>query len=108
MMTTARFDVLRMVWSLLLGATVLQAQAAKRDEQQAFLTQVNRPVVYQIPGMDSVKVRANIAYEKDAHADSLLMDLYTPPNARGPLPVVIFIHGGVEPDAPLRPKDWGF
>ena len=104
----AKFSARLLASSLLLGAPLLSAQASKPDEQQAFLNLVNRPVVYQISGMDAVKVRTNIPYKKESTADFLLMDLYTPQTARGQLPIVIFIHGGVESDIPHRPKDWGF
>ena len=73
-----------------------------------FLQQVNRPVVYRMPEADTAKVRVNISYKKDPTADFLRMDLYTPANAKSVLPIVILIHGGVESDDPLRPKDWGF
>lgn len=107
-MTTARFSARLLASSLLGGGVLLSAQTAASSEQQAFLDQVNRPVVYTVPGMDTVHVRTNITYKKDAAADFLRMDLYTPRVRHGLLPVVIFIHGGVEADDPIKPKDWGF
>lgn len=108
MTTIARFSALLLLHLLLVGTSSLQAQSSKQDEIQAFLNLVNRPVVYKIPGTEEVSVKTNIAYRKEANADFLLMDLYTPPHSRGLLPVVVFIHGGVEADDPLKPKDWGF
>jgi acetyl esterase/lipase len=85
--------------------TAAQSPSPDQDRVKAFLDQVNRPVVYSIPGMDQAKVKSDIAYVKDASADFLKMDLYTPADAKGHLPVVILIHGGVESDDPLKPKD---
>lgn len=63
-------------------------------------------VVYKLPGMDAVTVRANLKYTgvENLH---LLMDVYTPPNLSKDdcRPVVICIPGGA--GAQYRPKDWG-
>jgi acetyl esterase/lipase len=93
---------------MLLFAVSSRAQPSQPDNVQAFMNLVNRPVVLKISGMDEVRVKDNVLYKKEANADFLLMDLYTPPNPRGLLPVVILIHGGVESDDPIKPKDWGF
>jgi acetyl esterase/lipase len=85
-----------------------QSQSLNQDQVKSFLDQVNRPVVYSVPGMDQAQVKKGLAYKKDTSADFLQMDLYTPAGANGVLPVVILIHGGVESDDPLKPKDWGF
>jgi acetyl esterase/lipase len=65
------------------------------------------PVVYRLPGMDTVTVHSNLKYS-DVDDPFLLMDVYTPPRvSKGDLhPVVIFIHGGS--GAQYKPKDWGF
>lgn len=39
---------------------------------------VNRPVVYQVPGMDQVRVQKDLVY-KDTQDDNVRMDVYTPP-----------------------------
>src|SRR5262245_19424329 len=57
-------------------------------------------IVYRVPAMAGVKVRRDIAL-----AGAPKIDLYTPPGARGKLPVVVFINGvGDRPDSRL--KDW--
>jgi acetyl esterase/lipase len=33
-------------------------------------------------------------------------DLYRPAGASGPLPAVVFVHGAVPAQAPVRPRDW--
>jgi len=69
---------------------------------------VNKPVVYQVEGMDRVRVRKDLVYKKDG-AVELKMDVSTPERQKPgeSLPVVIFIHGGVPRDVPVKPKDWG-
>jgi acetyl esterase/lipase len=81
-------------------------QSQPQEQQRRSLSDlVNRPVVYSISG--PVKVTTDIVYKKDATADFLKMDLYTPGEAHGPAPIVVFIHGGVPAGVPLHPKDWG-
>jgi acetyl esterase/lipase len=64
------------------------------------------PVVYRLPGMDSLVVRSNLKYS-DVDNPYLLMDVYTPQDlSKDDLrPVVICIPGGA--GAHYRPKDWG-
>lgn len=64
------------------------------------------PVVYKLPGSESVMHFANLTYS-DVDNPNLLLDVYTPAGlARGERrPVVVFIHGGAEPED--RVKDWG-
>jgi len=84
------------------------AQSSPQDQLKAFSNLVNAPVVYRAPGMEEVQVKTNIAYKKDPSADFLQMDLYTPvAKQKRPVPIVIFIHGGVPSNVPLKPKDWG-
>lgn len=66
-------------------------------------------VVYQIAGMERVRVRKDLAY-KEGDGEPLTFDLYTPPEEPGgrKYPVVLLIHGGpVQPDLRTPPKDWG-
>src|SRR5207247_761568 len=69
---------------------------------------VSKPVVYQVEGMDRVRVRKDVVYKKDG-AVELKMDISTPEKQKPgeSLPVVFFIHGGVPRDVPVLPKDWG-
>lgn len=61
-------------------------------------------IVFSVPGMERIAARANLIY-KTAEDGPLYADLYLPPAATAPAPVVIFVHGGV-PDG-VGPKDWG-
>ena len=67
---------------------------------------VMKPVVYRVPGMDEVKVQANLKYTTNANPN-LLMDVYVPPRlaAGERRPAVVFIHGGTPQQ--MTPKDWG-
>jgi len=61
-----------------------------------------------VPGMDAVSVRKDLVYKTDGSL-SLAMDVYSPPSVRGGSkdPAVLFLHGGVGPAFPVRPKEWG-
>jgi len=64
-------------------------------------------VVYAVPGMDRVVVRANVPFKK-IEGGELKLDLYYPPDAKKgeKLPAVVFINGvGDQPSSKL--KDWG-
>ncbi len=50
------------------------------------------PVVYRLPGMDTVRVRTNITY-KNVDETELQLDLYTPADEQETHPAVILIHG---------------
>ena len=54
----------------------------------------SRRVVYQIPGMDEVQVRAGITYKKVENGD-LKLDIYLPPDlqANERRPAILFVHG---------------
>lgn len=64
------------------------------------------PVVYRLPGMDTVTVHSSLKYS-DVDNPFLLMDVYIPPGLSNDdvRPIVMFIHGGAGPQ--YRPKDWG-
>jgi len=64
-------------------------------------------VVYAVPGMERVVVRADVPFKK-IEGGELKLDLYYPPNAKPgeKLPAVVFINGvGDQPSSKL--KDWG-
>ena len=77
-------------------------QPARRSTREI----VMMPVVYRVPGMDKVTVKANLKYTT-ANDPNLFMDVYTPPGlAKGKRrPAVVFIHGGA--GSSFKPKDWG-
>ncbi len=93
--------------ALLLAIGRASGQEKASKEAATFAERVNKPVVYQVEGMDRVRVRRDLVYKKDAI--ELKMDISTAekqkPGER--LPAVLFIHGGVPPDIPVKPKDWG-
>ena len=96
-----------------LGVSVAISVAAQTPPQQpsqpdlvrAAAGAVNRPLVYHVPGEDTVGVRANLAYRTSPEARA---DIYLPPTAATGTkpPIVVLIHGGV-PKVPVLPKDWG-
>jgi acetyl esterase/lipase len=70
---------------------------------------IKAKVVYQVPGMDKVKVFSDITY-KEAGGKELKMDIFQPANLKpgDKFPAVLYIHGGtLPPDYPVMPKDWG-
>ena len=74
--------------------------------QDARESQLMRPLVVSVPGMERVRVRLNITYTQTD--DSLVrMDVYEPLDVpRGERrPAVIYVHGGT--GVRYRPKDWG-
>jgi acetyl esterase/lipase len=77
-----------------------------RSVAESLAERVARPVVYQLPDMDKVRVISNLKYS-EVDNPYLLMDVYLPPGlmARERRPVVVFIHGGAGPE--YKPKDWG-
>ena len=82
-------------------------RAADTTGNAAFIAMVNRPVALKVAGTERVRVRPNLTYRTVAGA-ALRADVYPAVDARGLAPLVILVHGGVGPEFPLRPKDWGF
>src|SRR5262245_61976146 len=67
---------------------------------------VNKRIVYQVPGMQSVRVKRDLVY-KAAGGSELQMDVYSPRSSGRRLPAVLFIHGGrIPPNLLTTPKDW--
>lgn len=82
--------------------------AADAQDAEWLKAMATKSVVYQVPGMDRVKVARDIAY-KNVESGSLLCDIYTAENSQqaGPRPGVILIHGGPVPRSPeTSPKNW--
>lgn len=95
--------------ALLLAAAAFvsaQNQPTPEERYRAFRDAVMKPVVYTVPGMDKVEVRRDLVYRTEG-AQQMKADVYLPPGGAARRPVVVFIHGGVGDDVPLRPKDWG-
>lgn len=79
------------------------------NEQGDILAMLKAPLVYRLPGMDTISARRSIAY-RDATAGEPRMDVYAPPDVREGerRPAVLFVHGGpVSPELPLEPTGWG-
>ncbi len=79
------------------------------DEQGDFLATLRAPLVYSIPGMETVTARRDIAY-RGAAENTPRMDVYTPANLRAGerRPAALFIHGGpIPPSLPLQATEWG-
>src|SRR6266481_1774930 len=81
-------------------ALLLALLAAAPEDMAA---RVSRLVALRVPGMDSVRVQRDLAYDPDT---GLRLDAYAPPRS-GRHPVVVLLHGGVPDEVPVRPKDWG-
>ena len=83
----------------------LQSVTPRRAKTPA--EKVTPPVVYQLPGMDDVRVHSNLKYS-EIDNPFLLMDIYSPPNVseNADFPIVVFVHGAA--GAQYNPKDWGF
>lgn len=95
-----------------IAAVLVCATAAGADnptpDMKAMADKVNRPVVISVPGASDVQIKKDIVYKIDG-ATKLALDVYVPgKNARdAKLSAVIFVHGGVGADVPVRPKEWG-
>jgi acetyl esterase/lipase len=94
---------------LLLSSVVPAAHAAPAPEPSAelkeFLARVDPPITLRVPGMDRVRVLRDQAYGSLA---SQRCDVYLPlAPAKGGAPAVVLLHGGMGPDFPVRPKEWG-
>ena len=67
---------------------------------------VNKRIVYEVPGMQTVRVKRDLVY-KAAGTSELQMDVYSPRSSSRRLSAVLFIHGGrVPPNLLTTPKDW--
>lgn len=96
----------RLASLLLIATCFVSAQAQQRQDPPWLKLFVNKRIVYEIPGMKSVRVKKNLVYKR-AGASDLLMDVYSPKTSRGRLPAVLFVHGGrVPPNLLTTPKDW--
>lgn len=85
-------------------ATIAADPPALDEGTRRFLEIVNRPIVLERTPL-RVTVRENLRYRAgDAKA---LADVYLPARGRQPAPIVVLVHGGMGPEFPVRPKDWG-
>lgn len=81
---------------------------APTERERQFREAVSRGVVYRVSGMDKVELRNEVAYKK-AGEQRLFADFYIPrPRSKeAKFPAVVFIHGGIPDNTPVRPKEWG-
>ena len=79
------------------------------DEQGDFLAMLRAPLVHDVPGMDAVTARRDMAFRGEQDGEPR-MDVYTPVSLGDGerRPAVLFIHGGpISPELPLAPTEWG-
>lgn len=96
----------RLASLFLIATCVVSAHAQKREDPPWLKLFVNKRIVYEIPGMRSVRVKKDLVYKRAGNTD-LQMDVYSPRTSRGRLPAVIFVHGGrIPPNLLTTPKDW--
>jgi len=82
------------------------AQGQQRQDPPWLKEFVHKRIVYQVPGMKSVRVKKNLIYKRAGNED-LLMDVYSPTSSRGRRPAVLFVHGGrVPPNLLTTAKNW--
>lgn len=89
------------------AASSIAAQSNQQPEDiREAARKVMMPVVYQVPGIDKVKVATNLKYTA-TDDPNIAMDVYSPPDLAktDKIPAVILIHGGAKPE--WTPKDWG-
>ena len=81
-------------------------QSNQPSEIREMSRKVMMPVVYNVPGIDRVRIDQNLRYTPTADAN-IAMDIYRPPEhaISEKRPAVIFIHGGAKTE--WSPKDWG-
>lgn len=96
----------RLASLILIAICVVAANAQQREDPPWLKEFVNKRIVYEIPGMKSVRVKKNLVYKRAGNSD-LQMDVYSPKSSRGRLPAVFFVHGGrIPPNLLTTPKDW--
>ena len=90
------------IWVTAIGSVM------ENEHQDEADNDYKKPVVYSVPGMDSVIRHQNVRYKSGA--DELKMDICIPSGLKKgeSVPAVIFVHGGyLPPDISFFPKDWG-
>jgi acetyl esterase/lipase len=102
---------LRHSWLSLLSlalASILPVSALAAEhppEVREFLARVDPPVVLRVSGAERVRVLRDQPYGPLA---SQRCDVYLPlSTAKGGAPIVVLLHGGMGPEFPVRPKEWG-
>ena len=89
---------------VMMGGAITSAQ--QREDPSWVKELARKKVVYQVPGMDAVRVNKNLVYKRVGNR-ALQMDVYSPRKRSAQLPAVLFIHGGRIPENLLTtPKDW--
>src|SRR5262245_42688628 len=67
-------------------------RAMTEEERRAAV--VKKTAVLELPGMDAVEVRRDLPY---GDGDGRRFDLYLPPGATAPVPLVLFVYGFPDP-----------
>ena len=93
-----------LICAVLITASLSQAQ--QRQDPPWLKLFAHKRIVYQVPGMKSVRVKKDLIYKR-AGNEQLLMDVYSPRTSRERLPAVLFVHGGrIPPNLLTTAKDW--
>lgn len=96
----------RLASLFLIATCVVCAHAQERVDPPWLKEFVHKRIVYEVPGMRSVRVKRNLVYKRAGNSD-LQMDVYSPKASRKRLPAVLFVHGGrLPPNLLTTPKDW--
>lgn len=96
----------RLAALLLIAICIVAVNGQQRQDPPWLKLFVNKRIVYEVPGMKSVRVKKNLVYKRAGESD-LQMDVYSPKTSRGRLPAVLFVHGGrIPPNLLTTPKDW--
>ena len=91
---------------LLITSATLSTFGQQRQDPPWLKEFVGKRIVYQVPGMKSVRVKKNLIYKRTGNSE-LQMDVYSPRVSRGRLPAILFIHGGrIPPNLLTTAKDW--
>jgi acetyl esterase/lipase len=89
-----------------LATVALLAAVTLSDDDKQFLKMVNAPLVLKVPGAENVRVIRDVVYEQTS-SGPLRADVYLPAKSTSKRAIAIFIHGGMGPEFPVRPKEWG-
>jgi tetratricopeptide (TPR) repeat protein len=89
----------------LFPALVLLFAAAPGAQERAPLDVRTWGVVYDVPGTARVRVQKDVPYHT-SNGRTLALDICLPPDAKAPLPAVVFLNG-IGDQLPDRVKEWG-
>ncbi len=85
-----------------------QQEEPSNNQERGQQDTTQKSIVYEIPGMQQVKIRKDITY-KSVEEQELKLDVYYPADFDQdlPLPALLFVHGDATPTVLEHAKDWG-